>query len=114
MSTVTNKIESMSEDDLRKFVDGAVSGRLFTSAQVADGRLMQSVFMPIFFGVFADWTEEEVKEVGVIWEWMDQAGPRSINGMPMFMSMRLMNKEDWKRALDAIQAESERRKTIKV
>lgn len=109
-----NEIASMGEEDLRKFVDGAVSGRLFTSVQVEPVSLVPVVFMPVAMGAFVGWTDDEIKHVGVIWEWMDQAGPRSVNGMPMFMSMRIMNKEDWTRALDAIVAEQERRKTIPI
>jgi hypothetical protein len=32
--------------------------------------------------------------VGMIYENMSEAGPRSINGYPMFMSCKLLNKTD--------------------
>lgn len=107
-------IPTMSDEDLRAFVDGAVSGRLFTSVQVTNGTLLPLVFLPVSMGVFAGWTKEELENVGVIWEWCDVSMPRTINGMPIFMSMRLMNKADWQRALTAIQQEIERRKSIRV
>jgi hypothetical protein len=33
-------------------------------------------------------------DLGMIWEYMSKAGPRSVNGVPMFMSMRFLSKDD--------------------
>jgi hypothetical protein len=37
---------------------------------------------------------EWVKDAGIIYEYISAAGPRSINGYPMFTSCRKLNKED--------------------
>jgi hypothetical protein len=50
------------------------------------------------------------ENLGCIWESIDQAGPRTINGMPIFFSCHIMHAEDWKRAKVAISKEIERRK----
>jgi len=50
--------------------------------------------------------------IGILYEYMSQAGPRSINGCPMFFSVRYMHREDWCRARGAIQREEERRQNI--
>jgi hypothetical protein len=55
-----------------------------------------------------------VKDLGIIWEYVDKAGPRAVNGCPMFFSCHLMNREDWGRAYDAIQREAKRRKSFKI
>lgn len=51
-------------------------------------------------------------QIGVLWEWMDQAGPRGINGFPMFFSMRMMHMEDWKMCHKAILKEVARRESL--
>ena len=53
-------------------------------------------------------------QLGIIWEWERKSLPRGINGMPMFMSCKLMHKDDWSRALTAIRAEWKRRENIQV
>ncbi len=52
--------------------------------------------------------------LGCIWEHYSQAGPRSINGCPIFLSMHVMHAEDMKRTSKAIQAEHERRQNITI
>jgi len=62
----------------------------------------------VWKGVIAGYTEN----VGIIWEDASQAGPRSINGYPIFFSMKLMSKSDWDRAKTAILKESKRRERM--
>lgn len=47
--------------------------------------------------------------VGVLWEYWDQALPRSINGLPCFISMNIMSPEMWQLAYKLIKAEEKRR-----
>jgi hypothetical protein len=54
------------------------------------------------------------QNLGVIWEWMAKAGPRSINGYPIFFSCRLMHRDDWTRAEKAILREQTRRESIEL
>ena len=54
----------------------------------------------------------EAKNVGTIWEHMSKRGPIDANGMPTFLSAHIMHIDDWRRAVDAITAEQERRKNI--
>lgn len=60
--------------------------------------------------VFSRWYED----VGVLVGDYKDAGPRSINGYPMFMSMRIWSKSDWTRIRDAVIREQARRKEIDV
>lgn len=67
----------------------------------------------------AEWKklrEEQSKaylsQIGVLWEWMDKAGPSSINGQPIFFSMRIMHIKDWKKCWKAIEKETQRRKEM--
>jgi len=38
--------------------------------------------------------KEHLKSIGLIYEYLDKAGPMSVNGQPNFFSCRFMNKED--------------------
>lgn len=102
----------MTDDQLREFVLGVVDGRIFTDRQARDPGM---VFYPILFGAFSGYNQESVKNrLGCVYEYVDKALPRAVNGQPCFMSMRIMHIDDWKRASAAITAEVERRKTIKI
>jgi hypothetical protein len=103
-----------SKEDLRKFVLEFMGGAIYTSAQVHRIEDVPMVFMPILFGLFKDWTEDDMKQVGVIWEYYDKALPRSINGMPVFTSCHLMHVEDWKRARLVIEREQLRQKDLEL
>ena len=48
------------------------------------------------------WVTAQMKDVGVVWEYLNKSLPRGVNGNPMFMSCRIMHKEDWKRATKAL------------
>ena len=52
------------------------------------------VFMPVILGAFADMSKEDIDNIGLIYEYMDKAGPRSINGMPIFMTCRTIKKTE--------------------
>lgn len=101
------------DDELRTFIDDFLSGRVWTSVHTPDN-LLTSVFLPIAFGGFASYTDSSLENIGVLYEHMAKAGPRSVNGCPMFLSMQFMHKDDWERAAKAIDRERERRKAIEV
>lgn len=110
-------VPRMEDDELRKFVLGWCDGKLFSTAHEQLRRQphhIPSVFMVAAFGGFADCSKTYLDEIGIIWEWIDEALPRAINGMPMFMSCKVMHKEDWSRARVAINNELDRRREIQV
>lgn len=114
------KIPRMTEEKLREFVNGYCSGQIFTSANIHASNdehlasLMRSVFMPLAFGGLKGVPKRELRNLGVLWEWNSKAGLRSINGMPTFTSCNMLHKDDWDRARNAVNAEMDRRKSIKV
>lgn len=38
--------------------------------------------------------EQQLESIGMIYEYISQAGPMGLNGGPIFMSLRMLNKED--------------------
>jgi len=104
------------QDELKDFVLRYIGGNIFTDRHIPKGQdsLMGSVFMPLALGGFADRSNKELENVGVIWEDMSKAGPSSINGMPIFLSLHAMNTSDWRRCAIAIKKQMEVQKSIKV
>ncbi len=46
-------------------------------------------------------TIEEMRETtGLIFEYLDQAGPRAINGQPTFFSMQTLTKDETKKMIE--------------
>lgn len=110
-------LPALSDDQLREFVIAFADGRIFTTAHIPEGQaanLVHLIFMPAALGAFSGVPKRDLKNIGVLWEYIAQAEPRSINGYPMFMNCRMLNKNDWARARKAIALELERRKEIHV
>jgi hypothetical protein len=98
---------------LKRFVLDFCDGRVFSTVH-CEPRDAPMVFMPL-----ALMSPEQIKElqganVGLIYEHIDKAGPRSINGMPCFFSFSTLSREEWDRVRVAIQAELERREAVQV
>jgi len=98
----------LSDDDLKEFVLGFCDGKIFTNRHVRQAETVPLVFMPIAL------SNEDFTDIALVWEWLDAAGPRSINGYPTFISCRLMHEDDWERAWKAIKIERKRRDEIVV
>jgi len=95
---------------------GVLENRIFTSAHMKDHEMQHfgMVFVPAAMGALSDWPKSRLEEIGVFWEENSKALPRGVNGLPMFMSMHLMHKDDWARATKAIEREQKRRETIEI
>ena len=102
----------MSDEDLKAFVLGMCDGKIFTMND-APPDLVPMCFLPLMFNQEA-LPKEVLDRIGMVWEWMSEAGPRGVNNLPIFTSCRLMHKIDWERAHSAILKELERRKNIEL
>lgn len=89
--------------DLKKLAVDLYENRIFTDRHLImdnQAHLLTSVFMPIMFGAFSGKTQEDLKnEIGMIYEYYDKAGPRSINGYPMFLSLRVITPKETEKML---------------
>jgi hypothetical protein len=104
----------MTEDELREFVQDYLGNRVFTSANCRRSEDVHMVFMILALGGLDTLTKEAVQEVGIVWEYMSKAAPRSVNGYPCFFSCRLMHRDDWARASAAIKRETDHLKNLQV
>ncbi|NBR00993.1 MAG: hypothetical protein EBT97_11190, partial [Actinobacteria bacterium] len=62
---------------------------------------------PAARAVYRDWASD----LGVVYESYDKAGPRGINGYPMFTSLCMLHCEDWEIVRAAVIREQQRRES---
>jgi hypothetical protein len=92
-----------------EFVQRYCDGAIFTAAQVPRENDLPMVFMPLALGALAGWPKKIVEQIGTIYESMHKALPRSVNGLPIFGSMTLMHRDDWRKVQPMIRKELARR-----
>jgi hypothetical protein len=86
------KIPSRSRKDLKKLAVDIVEKHVLTDQHLRNNmRLLHHVFIPLALGGLDN---IDPNDVGLIYEYYDKSGPRSINGYPTFFSMYLLNKKD--------------------
>ena len=94
----------MTDDDIKDVVRGLVTGHIFTATDAPDD-LLPMIFLPLGLAGNSDIDWETV---GNVIERLDKAGERGINGYPIFLTCRLVHKDDWsliaERALKAAEA----------
>jgi hypothetical protein len=87
----------LTDEEIKKLADDIYKGIVFTDRHIQNPDDISRVFMPLVL-----LSEEQIEEFkanmpGMIYEYMDKAGPMAMNGMPIFPSFRLLSKEDAKK-----------------
>jgi hypothetical protein len=79
--------------NLRSLALDIVEGKVFGSWEIRNPNTdLKLVFMVLLFCK----NEDIPKDIGAIYEYMDRAGPRAINGMPTFFSCRFLTQAEFK------------------
>lgn len=88
-------VPTIAEAELRKLALDMASGKVFTQLHLGEenAHLVQSVFMPLVFMAEPELAVLQ-EHCGMLYEYLDKAGPRSINGFPVFFSFRMLHKDD--------------------
>lgn len=100
------------EEELRQLAIDIQAGRIFTSQHCKNPMDLRLVFMaaalsgPDYF----EWLKEN--EIAIFYEEMAKAGPRSVNGMPMFLSHNHLTTGEWATVLEKINRIEEALKEI--
>lgn len=120
------EIPSRTPDQLKKLVLDFCDNKIFTSWHIADkyhqvepqerkdeliARDLEMVFMPIALGGLS---KVNIETIGLIFEYWSAAGPRSINGMPTFTSLHIINRRDWDIVRKTAGDELKRRQNIDI
>lgn len=87
--------------DLKQIAKDMYAGKIFCDRQISNAKDIPMVFMPI---MFMKKEELEKQDIYFIYEYLSEAGPRSINGMPMFTSCYFLNKENFEKMMGYYEA----------
>lgn len=90
----------LTDDEVKAFAKGLLDGRLFTNFHIPESEwaaMIPSIFMPIGLGALHGYDTDSIAAVA---EWMDRAGPRSVNGYPIFMSCTIIHIDDWPKVVE--------------
>jgi hypothetical protein len=99
------KFRSLKKSELSKLAKDIAMDKVFCSFFVPETQqenLLGMIFMPILFGATKDYSKEEIDDIGFIYEYYDKAGPRGINGYPIFFSCGFVGKNDARKIRDKV------------
>jgi len=102
----TTPRQDRSEQELRQIAIDFQENKIFCSQHIHPNErdsMIPSVFMVINF-MDADARKKLIDEnVVVFFEYLTEAGPMSVNGYPIFFSMRSFTSSEWKTILPMIE-----------
>lgn len=96
------EVPRMEPEKLRIFIKEVRAGSVFLSVYVKNPNDIPMVFLPVALGAFSNHSQSYIKSIGAIWEYYSQAGPMSVNGMPIFTSCHLIHQEDMNLMVQAL------------
>ncbi len=88
-----------SEQELFEIAEGIYRGEIFTDRQIPPSDyviLCPSIFMSLSFIKPEDAQKLSDKKVNMVYAYMKDAAPRSMNGYPMFLSAHFLNEDESK------------------
>ena len=96
-------MKDYSDAELKQLAMDIVDGKVFTDKHIPDNQqhMLTRVFIPLMLGGLEQINQDGLLDnVGMIYEYYSEAGPRGINGMPIFMSFRYLTVADAKRTFE--------------
>lgn len=108
-----NQTTSMSDVQLKKLAIDISDGKVFTDTMIPPDQyqMVSIIFMPLIF-LGKEKLEELANTCGLLYEYYDKAGPRSVNGFPIFFSFNSLNKEDIKKVDEYYKKIEEAKKSL--
>jgi len=96
-------------EDLKQLAIDVVENKVFTSNHLPKEaeRFLCNIFMPLIF------MEDPPKDLALVYEYLEKAGPRAINGYPIFDSCHFLTTEQLKDLNNHIQQYMEIKETWK-
>lgn len=86
-------LESATEEEIKRVARGIATGEIFCNLHIheRDANLLGMIFIPLGLGGLGGLDPEDI---GMIYADMKDAGPRTINGYPIFFSAKMINRKD--------------------
>lgn len=90
------KHKKRSREELYTIAKDIIEGKIFTSLNFdCENEIgILNTFMPLL--MIPKEKKDFLKDIAFIFEYLDQAAPRGINGKPMFFSFQSITKEEYK------------------
>ena len=85
--------KTLTNEEAAQLAKDIYSGHVFTDRHVTPPQDLSLVFMVLVFTPPEEIEKIKANPPGLTYEYMDKALPRSINGMPCFMSCHMIDKE---------------------
>lgn len=85
--------------DLNQLAEDLFHGKVFTDRHVRDNAHVHLVFIPLALASQEQLDKLREDGVFVIYEYLDKAGGRSVNGYPTFLSFQTLTKDEWIKVL---------------
>jgi hypothetical protein len=89
------------DDELKQLGIDLQANRIFTSTHLVKDdaiHMLPYVFMPLVF--MDDEQRKNLKSAFAVYEYMNKAGPRSINGYPIFHSFQTLTEDEWRKVME--------------
>jgi hypothetical protein len=89
------------EQELRQLAVDIKGGSVFTSNHVPQGEehMLGSIFMPLVFMDEQQHKDFMEQKPSMVYEHLSEAGPRSVNGYPIFMSMKFLVEAEYDKVM---------------
>jgi hypothetical protein len=87
------------DEQLKQLAKDIHSGLVFTNNHLPQDEpmLLGAVFMPLVMMNDEQQKDFTDKQPGMVYEYLDKAGPRSFNGFPMFMSFQFVTVDEYEK-----------------
>ncbi len=90
-------IHRLTPEEIADMAAALVGDRLCVASALPED-MIDHVFMPL--GLMGFPSDIEPEDVGNVVEFLSKALPTGINGYPVFLSMRIVHKEDWAQVIE--------------
>lgn len=88
------------DEELKTIARDLFTGKIFCDRHLREGENLEMVFSILLFMNKEQHEKFQAEEPYFIYEYLNQAGPRSCNGLPMFFSMQFLKKADSDKMFD--------------
>jgi len=91
------------DEELKQIAQDLLAGKIYSDRHIPKGEselAINMVFTPFMFLGEEDLKKMMDDKVVLIYEYLSEAGPREVNGMPTFMSFRTLTKDEFSKVVD--------------
>ncbi len=88
------------DEELKQIAEDLWAGRIFSDRNIKRAEDIPMVFMALIFLKKEQIEQLEKQQMDFFYEYMSQATPTGVNGMPTFFSVRMLTKPETKRMFE--------------